>query len=208
MRGNQCDSRRTLINLAALETDKSVFEHVDPPYSMFSRLTVQFINKRRAVHTNAVQSDRNSLLEQNLHIFRLIRGFMRLAGQCVGVGRRFVPRILQNSAFDGAPPDIVVDAVRGGMGRLNGDAVSLRILHLGFAGEVPVPDRGKHREIRIKRVGAHFDAHLILSFACAAVGDRDGAFFFCDLRHNLGNKRARERGVQRIDALIHPVGLQ
>ncbi|MPM87306.1 hypothetical protein SDC9_134402 [bioreactor metagenome] len=82
------------------------------------------------------------------------------------------------------------------------------VIHLLFAREAPVADRREDFDLRIQRVAGYLDAHLVLSFAGAAVGDGDRALFLCAPYERLGDHRAREGRIERIDPLVYGVGLK
>lgn len=63
-------------------------------------------------------------------------------------------------------------------------------------------------DVRAQRVGAEFEAHLIVAFAGRAMRDRLGAGQVGDLDHPLRDQRPGDRGAEQIFALVHGVGAE
>ena len=74
--------------------------------------------------------------------------------------------------------------------------------------QVPLAPRRDHLDVRLQRVIAEFEAHLIVALAGRAVRDRIGADYLGDLDLLLGDERARDRGTQQILALVERVGTE
>ena len=82
------------------------------------------------------------------------------------------------------------------------------VVHLFFTREAPIANGRKDFDLRVKRVAGDFDAHLVLPFAGAAVGDGDGSLFLGAPDERLGDHRTREGRVERIYSLIYGVSLE
>ena len=86
--------------------------------------------------------------------------------------------------------------------------MSRGVVHFLFAREAPVADGREDFNFGVERVAGDFDTNLILSLAGASVRDGDGPFFLGAPDERLRDHRARECGVERVDALIDAVGLE
>ena len=92
------------------------------------------------------------------------------------------------------------------LGRRDLDAVLRRVLELVGPSHVPVADGRDHAQLRRERADGDVEAHLVVALAGAAVRDRDRAFLARDVDEQLGDERTRERGGERIHALVQRAG--
>jgi len=89
------------------------------------------------------------------------------------------------------------------------DAVLLGIGQEFLAREqIPLAPRRDDFDIGVQRVGAEFEAHLVIALAGGAMGNRIGAGGAGDFDQTLGDQRARDRGAEQVLAFIDGVGAE
>ena len=92
---------------------------------------------------------------------------------------------------------------------LDRDTVLFGIGHQRLArGQIPFAPRCDDPDIGIERVGAEFEAHLVVTLAGRAMRDGVGAGLVGDLHQTLGDQRARDGGTEQVLALVHGVGAE
>ena len=74
--------------------------------------------------------------------------------------------------------------------------------------QVPFAPRRDDGDVRLERVIAELEAHLVVALAGRAMRDRVGADLLGDLDLLLGDQRPRDRGAEQILALIERVGAE
>ena len=141
---------------------------------------------------------------------------LRLVGRVLGrrhelehvVGGRLV-EVLDRAALRRAPPEVVVDRIRGrGLVRaLDRDPVLARVGDLLLAAHLPLADRREHLELGVERGDRAVDPDLVVALAGAAVGDRVAAGRARVLDRELCDQRPGERREQRIAAAVQRVRL-
>ncbi len=105
------------------------------------------------------------------------------------------------------PDEVVVDGVRAWpCSDADRDVVLRRVVDAVVAGHAPHPHRGEHLEVGGEGAHADLEAHLVVALAGAAVRDRVGAELTGRDDEVLGDHRARERGHERVLALVERVG--
>ncbi len=60
----------------------------------------------------------------------------------------------------------------------------------------------------LERIGAEFEAHLVVALAGGAVGNGVGAGLVGDLDQTLGDQRARDGGAEQVLAFVDGVGAE
>ena len=129
----------------------------------------------------------------------------RRAGQLERVLGRCGPRILEHAGLDRAADEVVVDRERLLGLRLDRDAARLRVDDLLVARPDLVAQRRDHLHARVARLEGELEAELVVALAGAAVDDRLGAEVLGDPGDRLGDDRPRERGDERVLALVERV---
>ncbi|MEA2123178.1 MAG: hypothetical protein JMHAAFGB_01333 [Dehalococcoides mccartyi] len=81
------------------------------------------------------------------------------------------------------------------------------VFHSLLTGHAPLAGGGNNLQMGGKGVYAHIKTYLVIAFAGAAVGNGGSPFFQGYIYHNLGNQGAGKGGCQRIDTLVHSIGL-
>ena len=89
------------------------------------------------------------------------------------------------------------------------DAGFLGIRHQLFARQqIPFAPRRDDLDVRVQRIGAQFETHLVVALAGCAMGDGLRAGLGGYLDETLGDQRARDRGAEQIFAFIYGVGAE
>src|SRR5215207_4864928 len=135
-----------LVDLAALDADEPVFDHVYPPDPVRPGNLIELRDKLHERQLLAVESGGQSLLEVQGNVLGIVRGLLGGGGEGENVLGRLVVRVLQRTSLDGAAKEVLVDAVGGLLGDGNGDAVLLGVGYLLGAAHVPVAHRGYYRK--------------------------------------------------------------
>ena len=153
----------------------------------------------------AVQGHRHARLEADDHFDRRRVGDPRERVHVVGRRR---PRVLDLAALDRLAPQVVVDRVQLLLRHRDGDLPLGGKLDAVLAGQPPHPGRRVDPEVRRQRANADLEAHLVVALARAPVGDRRRA-----VPARLGDQmphddRPRQRGHQRVLALVAGVRRQ
>ena len=82
-----------------------------------------------------------------------------------------------------------------------------RVDDLGGAGrQLPLADGGEDLEVGREGRGGDIEADLVVALAGAAVGDGRGLLFPGDIDEQLGDERPRQRGGERVAALVEGAG--
>src|SRR5437763_2017586 len=194
-----------LVDLAALDADPAVLDHVHPTPTVGAddpgHLPDQLVQRQPP----AVDGDRKSLVEGEHHLDRLRR---RRARQLEDLLRGLDPGVLQDAALDRTPPEILVDRVRAGLRHRDGNAEPLGVLDRLLAGEPPPPHRSQRLEIRGERARRHLEADLVVALAGTAVGDGVGPVLTGGGHHVPDDERTGERRHEWVLALVPGVRLQ
>ena len=196
------EAGRALVGLAALDADPTVLDHVDATPAVGADDVVERIDHLEHAEPAAVDLDRTALLEADDDVARLGG---RLLRQRPHATRRHRPRVLHLAALDGTAPEVVVDGVHLLLRRLDRDVVAVGVEDRLLAGHPPAPHRGDHLEVGRERTGRHLEAHLVVALARAAVGDGVGALGSRGGDEVLDDDRSRQRGHQRVAALVERV---
>ena len=90
-----------------------------------------------------------------------------------------------------------------------GNAVRLGVREQLFArSQVPFAPRRDDPDVRLERVVAELEAHLVVALAGGAVRDGVGAGFARDLDQALGDQRTRDRRAEQVFAFVDGVGAE
>ena len=203
---DQHDRSWCLVDLAALDPDGAVLDHVDPADPVGAGKRVQLGDELGERQLLSVEGDGDARLEADRDLGRLRRG-RGVRGERVGLLRRRRPRILERSGLDRAPEEVLVDRERRRLRRDDGNPIGDRVLDLLVAGPDPVAQRCDHVQPGVVRLERELEAQLVVALAGAAVHDGLGPELGGDLRDCLRDHRARERRDERILALVERVGL-
>lgn len=74
--------------------------------------------------------------------------------------------------------------------------------------QVPLAPRRDHLDVGLQRIGAEFEADLVVALAGGAVTDGVGTGFVDDVDQALGDQRPGDRGTEQVFALVHGVGTE
>ena len=203
---DQNERGRRLVDLAALDPDGAVLDHVEPSDPVAAGERVQPRDQLRETELLAVERDGDARLEADRHLDRLGRRG-RVARERVRLLRRRRPRILEHACLDRAAEEVLVDRERRRLRRLDGDALGERVLDLLVARPDPVAERGDHVQAGIGRLERELEAQLVVALAGAAVHDGLRAELDRELGDRLRDHRPRERRDERVLALVEGVRL-
>ena len=207
VRLDQDQRGRRLVDLAALDADGAVLDHVDPADAVRACALVQVGDEVDEAELDAVERDREALGKADEH-FRWLGRVVRRAREHVRVLRRSRPRVLEDPRFDRAAEQVRVDRVRRRRSLRDRDAAGERVGDLVLPRPDAVAERRDHAHARVVGAERDLEAELVVPLARAAVDDGVGADLERDGGDRLGDHRARERGDERVLALVERVGLQ
>ena len=207
MRGDQRQCRGRFVELAALDPDCTVLDRVDAADPVCARARVELGDQLGQCELLAVERDRQTRLERDHDLAGCRRG-ERGGGDCERLLGRRDPRVLEHARFDRAAEEVVVDRVGRLLLRLDRDPARFRISDFLVARPHAVAQRRDHAHARVARLERELEAELVVPLAGAAVHDRLGPELERDLRDRVGDHGTRERGDERIHALVQRVRLQ
>ncbi len=209
MGNDEGQGARCLVALTALNADHAVLDHVDAAEAVVAGDLVHLGDDVQVAHLLAVDGNRQAALELDLNLGGLVGSLLGVGGHGVDVQRRAVHRVFQNTALDGAAPQVVVDGVRLGLGGGNGYAVSLCPVHFLLAGvHIPLANRGDDLQRGVQRLDGGLEANLVVALAGAAMGHVLGTELMGGVYQVLGDQRAGKGGYQRVLVLEVGVGEQ
>ena len=140
--------------------------------------------------------------EHDLDRRRCVR---RIDGQRIRISGRRLPGILEHAGLDRAPEEVLVDGVRRLRRLRDRDPARERVLDLLVARPASIAERRDHTCVWERRLERELEAKLVVALARAAVHDCLGTSRVRDLRHGLRDHRPRERGDERVLALVQRV---
>ena len=197
---------RSLVALAALHADEAVLHHVEAAEAVRAGDLVHLEDDVEVAHLLAVERAGDAVLERDLHDGRGVGSLLGVGGHRIDVRRRLVPGVFQNTALDGAAPQVVVDRIGRLLGGGNFHPVRRRPVHLLRTGlQIPLANRGDDFQRRIEHHDGRLKAHLIVALAGAAVRHVLRAELVRDLDEMLRDQRARESGHERVLVLVERV---
>ena len=164
---------------------------------------VELGNEVVAVERATVERHGHAVLEADLDDGRRRRAPLAVRRPLEDLVGRLGPRILEDAGTRCCGP-------RGSRRRSTGmpwltgnlDAVRGGVLELLGTSHVPVTNRRDDSQLRRERTDGDVEAHLVVALAGAAVRHRGGTLLARDIDEQLGDQRARQRGRERIDALV------
>ncbi len=138
----------------------------------------------RRAQALAVDRDDVAALETEFDVLRLVRRALRRDAAQPHLVARLEPRVLELAALVGNVQQVRIHRIRRFAALLlfDRDAGGLGIGEQAFTRvQVPFAPRRDHADVRLQRVGAELEAHLVVALAGGAVGDRVGAGLGGDL---------------------------
>src|SRR5665647_819318 len=76
------------------------------------------------------------------------------------------------------------------------------------AQQIPLAPRRNDLDVRIERIGAQLETHLVVALAGGTMGNRIGIGFTCNLDQALGNQWACYGSAEQIFALVNGIGME
>ena len=209
--GEEDRSTGSLVDAAGLHADKAVLDEIQPPDAIVVAKLVQLRQHRRRRQTLPVDGHGVAPLEVQGENARAVRRVLRRDGPLVHEFRRLDRGVFQHLALRGRVQEVRVDRER----RLAALVLRNRDLVLFGEGdqrlaalEVPLPPGRDHPDVRLQRVVAQLEAHLVVALAGRAVTDRIGADLPRNVDLGLGDQRPGDGGAEEILALIDRVGAE
>ena len=199
--GDQCDSARSLVQLAGLDADQTVLNQIDTSDALCTCATVHLFDSLQRGDVMTVDLDRDALLEFDDDLI-FDRRECRIIGVGIAVLGRAVPRILEEAGFDGTAPHVLVDGERALLGLHDRKLVLLSECDLDVARQRQITDRADGLQRRVDGGDGHLETDLVVALAGAAMGDGVGAELVGGAHKMLGDERAGNGGNQRIHTLI------
>ena len=208
MGGDERQGAGNLVALAALEAHQTILDQIQTAKAVVAGDLVERDDDLGELHLLAVDGDGLAGLKLDLGVGRGIGRVLGVLGHNPGVVKRLVPGILQVTALDGAPPQVVID----GIGVVVGTLGNRHVVGVGVgdlvrtALQIPLTNRGDNLELGVEGLDGGLKTNLVVALASAAVGDIGGAELVGDLDELLGKQRAGQGGEQRVLVLVHGVG--
>ncbi len=154
-----------------------------------------------------VHRHRVARLVLDLHVDRHVGSGLRGVGEQEHLGRRLVPRVLEDAALEGDVEEVAVGGVRALRGHRHRDVVPPGEVHQrGARVQIPLPPRGDHGQVRPERRVGQLEAHLVVALAGGPVAHRVRPFLPRHFHLGLGDEGPRDRGPHQVRALVHRVG--
>ena len=191
-----------LVDLARLDADEAVLDHVGAANAVLAGPLVEGLHERHAIHLVAVEAHRAAVLEADDDLARRIGRGLRRARPLVDVFGRRDPGSSRTPASMLRPQRF--SSVLYGLAFVAGDGdVALGgPLDLFFAGHAVLAHGGDDLEVGRERARADVEPHLVVALAGAAVGDGGRALLARDVDEHLGDERAAEGGGEEVLALV------
>src|SRR5699024_10402288 len=190
-----------------LDAHEPVLDDVDAADPLGAGAPVGFFDRLQRGDGDAVDRHGDAFLEGD-DDFILDRGEGRIIGVGVHVLGRRVPDVFEVPGFDRPAPHVLVDGERVGLGRLDRQAVLLGVLDRFLAGEREVAHGGDAVEVGREGGDSHFEAHLVVAFAGAAVGDGGRAELAGGLHEVLDDDGPAQGGHERVGVHVQRVRLE
>src|SRR3990167_8605287 len=200
-----------LVAATGLHANKAVFNDIQTTDAVFAADAVQLSQDGGRAHGLAVDGDDVTGAVGQLDIgWGIRRGFWRL-GPAPHVFFVLGPGVFQHAAFIGDVQQVGIHGVRRLLlaVTLDRDGVLLGVVHQLLARQqVPLAPWGNHFYAGLERIGAQFEANLIVTFAGGAVGNGVGAGFVGDFDQTLSDQRTGDGGAQQVFAFVDGVGTE
>ena len=207
VRGDQRDRRGRLVDLAALDADGAVLDHVDPadpvgagePVQRRDQLVRAAAPRRRA--TPGTPASKPITTSTGAGAVGSAVSAYGSSGGAVHGSSRMPASIARPNRFS---------SIENGEACFASTGIPLgeRVRDLLVARPDLVAQRRDHPHARVLRLERELEAQLVVALAGAAVDDRLGAELERDLGDRLGDHGPRERGDERVLALVERVRLE
>ena len=204
MRGPQAGEPGRLIAAAGFEADEAVFDNVDAADAVAAGDGVNGEEEVERVgdgFRGALFREHEfggeALFEEEGEVFGGVRRAGGVDGQFPHVLRGCGVGVFKDAGFIGAVGEVFIHAPGFGLGGGHRDVLLRGVVEeVVAAGEAGVEFRdapwGDDSNGRLQGVEGEFKAHLVITFACAAVGDGDAVFLLRYRDLGAGDDRAGE----------------
>ena len=200
-------SSGSFIGAAGFHADKAVFHQLGAANAVRTADFIQRLDDLRRSQSLSIHRDGGALFKSDGNFAARLGSLARVRGQhpnIVGHGQRW---ILQRAPFVADVPEVAVAAVNllGRRGHRN--LVLAGVFNGILAGlDGPVAPRADDRQMRSKGLVGQFEAHLIITLAGAAMGDRVGAFAQRHLYLPPGEQRPGDGSSQQVFVFVDRPG--
>ena len=212
---HQDGAARSLVDPAALHSNKAVFDQINAADAVFTAEFVQSLHHTARGEFLAVDRDGVAAFELDFNVFSLIRGILGRHGEfehrLVGRSSGIEPGILEDPGFIGYMQKIAIHRVRLLQRGLNRDFVFGAVGdHLGATGEQVTVflhfPRSDDLEIRSERHVGELKTALVVTLSGRAMRHRIGLFLAGYVDLGLGDQWTGDGRAEEILAFINRVG--
>ena len=187
MRDEQRDPCWRLVDLARLDADEPVLHAVDAPDAVLARKRVEPFDERHRIDRLSIERHRQTAIEADFDVSRVVGSFRRRFRPGINVLRRLDPGVFQHPRLDTASPEVLIDAVRAGLGDVDRDRVLLRVGDLGLAVHLPFPQGRDDLQVWRECLHRDIEPHLVVPLAGTSMCHRTRAFVPSDRDHLAGD---------------------
>lgn len=184
----QKSETRSLVATTRLDTDETVLNNVNTANTVTTGNGVgsqeeldRVGNSLLLAVLGVLQLHRETLVEVDDEVFRLVGSGERVGGQFPHVSGRSGVGVLQDTGLVGAVGQVLVHTPWLGLGRGDGNALLSGVVKQGItASEAVVEDgvtpRGNDLDVGLQGVEGELEANLVVTLTGATVRDGDGTF--------------------------------
>ena len=202
VRGEDDLGRGDLVDVANLQADDAVLDVVEDPDAVLTGDLRDMLDQVDHPHGDTIDRNGESVLEADREIDGAVGRVLGKRHELEDVVRCCLADVLDDAAFAGAAPEVVVDRVRPLDARADRDTVFDRVGDLLVAAHLPLTNRRDDLQLRGKRLDGRLDPDLVVALAGAAMGDGVAAVRAGDVAGDLREKRPAERRKERIGPLV------
>ncbi|GBC90786.1 hypothetical protein HRbin14_01541 [bacterium HR14] len=203
MGGDERNGGGAFVVFTHFQPNHAVFHHVNPPDAVLPCNFVERLHQGERLHRLPIQRNGNALLKGESNLLWGVGRFLGALGPFINLFWRGVVGVFEPSAFNRAPPEVLVDAPDFFGALVDGHAALAGVFDLFGAGHVALAHGGDNGHLGHQRAEDKLDAELVVAFARAAVCE--GVHAGKRLRHLHGflrNQRAGNRRAERIALII------
>src|SRR5579872_3324273 len=177
MCGDEQSSPGCLVTSTRLNSDESVLDQIHASDCVPGPDLIQQFDQGYGVELLPIHRNGNSAFETDRNLFFAVgRGLWR-ESLLPGAGQGSVARIFQLTAFMAHVPEVAIAAVDFRTARFHWNAVLLSVVEAVFSRlQRPFAPGRNYLEFRCECLVSELEAHLIIAFASAPMGNSSGTF--------------------------------